>query len=103
MHSTSLYCLLILIIVHLVAHILLAQVVQQDFQHSVGTETAYLEVHPAVGKAYPVVAIQLGLEEGSPYPLVVEKACLVEAKVDVQEDSQDEVEDPRSYRREVVA
>ena len=100
MHNSSLYYLLITFIFHLVVHIHLAQ---QDFQHSVGMGTAYPEVHLAVGKACPVVAIQLGLEEGSPSPSVVETACLVEAKADAQEDSQGEVEDPRSFRREEAA
>src|ERR1700712_2763558 len=100
MHYPSLHYILIPFIFHPVAHILL---VLQGFQHSVETGKAYLGVHPVVGKACPVVAIQLGLEEGSPSPLVVETACLVGAKADAQEDSQGEVEDPRSFRREEAA
>jgi hypothetical protein len=85
----------------LVAHNLLAR---QDFQRLAGkAETACPEVHPVVGKAYPVAVTQLVLEEESPYPLVVERACLVEAKVDVQEGSQVGVEDRRSFRKEEVA
>jgi hypothetical protein len=65
--------------------------------------TAYPEVPLVVEKAYLVVATQLGLAEESPSPSVVEMACLVEAKVDVREGWQGEVEDRHSWRREEVA
>jgi len=89
------------IICLLVVHILLAQ---QDFQRLVGkVGTACLEVHQVVEKAYPVAVTQPVPEEESPYPLVEGKAYLVEAKANAQADSQDEVEDRHSFRKEVVA
>jgi hypothetical protein len=97
----NLCCNHLLIICPLVAHILQ---VLQDFQHSVGkVGTACPEAHPAVGKAYPVAAPQPVPEEESPYPSEVGTAYLVEAKVNAQAGSQDEVEDRRSCQREVVA
>jgi hypothetical protein len=56
-----------------------------------------------VEKAYLVVATQLALVGESPSPSVVEMACSVEAKVDVREGWQGEVEDRHSWRREEVA
>lgn len=58
--------------------------------------TACLQVRPAVGKACLVVVTQLVLGEESPCPWVVQTAAYsVEARVDVQEGSQVEVEDLR--------
>lgn len=93
--------MLYLIIFRPEAHILLAQQGLLHLADKVGT--ACLEDHPVEGMACLVAVSRLDLEEGSPCPLVVGTACLVEAKLDVQEGSQDEAEGRHSFRMVVVA